>query len=896
MQALEPIVTAHPLTGAFRPLLSDLLAEIYLAPRPTDRDVSEQIADPAAPWAKSHEVAPQETAKAVLDGLRNLALATTRLSPDEIDLSSLDPDSRIFRHLEALRGLWQDDPGILPADLQVMRHVLSCEAGDTLESLPLVTTESDPFATTAERALLARLHSHHGNASGDAVAVWAGRRTQMLRGGASGTSLAAAQDGLSGGAVSPVPLDQSVSFHALRDLADEAEFAAARVQRLVDGGIAPQDIALLVPDEAAYHRHLARAFSGCGVPLSGLPSTEDLRDHAGETLLLLLTCLREPAPAMALASLYVSPLMPWPADTGALMAREVMQGRFEPYAARALTGRARQMFALLKQDAPTTGDALSQRLEALVKLLTESEDRRDAVAAMQTRIGALRPMLSSPGEPDWASVFRAVMPQPIPMQASERFVEGVSVITESALPWRPARHLIALGMAGGRWPRPVSVSPLFLDGELEILKRATGLALPTRSDQLRRRLELLHRQFLLASESLTLLRPLRGLDGARQGPSPALSLIARTVRDPDSSTVKGLEDGERLLHPVRAVPPSDWPVDHRAASPKTTERALPADGVLDLHVDLLRARGDTSGLMKPQSPSRLETLLVSPLAWALGEYDAQPVPWGPETLDVMRAGTLAHAVLETLFTPDADLPDDVTIRDRVPGLLSTAIRRNTPFLQAAVWAVERQQLEREVLQAALAWRDVLAGLGARVIDNEIKLAGEALGIRLHGRADCLLKLPDGQILIIDHKKSGTTRRRERMVAGWDLQLGLYRAMLRRPEAGSASLDALLEAAPPGIGVAYHLMNDHGVLAQGLRAPANVVEVLDLDISEHALAQLLGRIAEVANGKLRLNTDADEAFFAKSAKMTPYALSASPLVSAFMVSAGEADDAENASDD
>ena len=60
MQALEPIVTVHPLTGAFRPLLSELLAEIYLAPRPIDRDMSERIADPAAPWAQSHEVAPQE--------------------------------------------------------------------------------------------------------------------------------------------------------------------------------------------------------------------------------------------------------------------------------------------------------------------------------------------------------------------------------------------------------------------------------------------------------------------------------------------------------------------------------------------------------------------------------------------------------------------------------------------------------------------------------------------------------------------------------------------------------------------------------------------------------------------------------------------------------------------
>ena len=51
------------------------------------------------------------------------------------------------------------------------------------------------------------------------------------------------------------------------------ELAAAIAQRKLDAGSAPADIALLVPDEIAYHRHLRRAFAEAGIRLSGLALT-----------------------------------------------------------------------------------------------------------------------------------------------------------------------------------------------------------------------------------------------------------------------------------------------------------------------------------------------------------------------------------------------------------------------------------------------------------------------------------------------------------------------------------------------------------------------------------------------------------------------------------------------
>ncbi|WP_372922699.1 PD-(D/E)XK nuclease family protein, partial [Roseovarius sp.] len=152
---------------------------------------------------------------------------------------------------------------------------------------------------------------------------------------------------------------------------------------------------------------------------------------------------------------------------------------------------------------------------------------------------------------------------------------------------------------------------------------------------------------------------------------------------------------------------------------------------------------------------------------------------------------------------------------------------------------------------------------------------------LRGRADCLLQLTDGSLLVIDHKKSGTARRRARLEAGWDLQLGLYRAMLIRPEKTGPVLGAVLAAAPK-VGVAYHLINDQGVLLEGLEPPDGLVTLITGDISGHAMDLLVTRLAEVGSGLIRLNTENDRTFFEKTAHLAPYALDASPLVSRFIM--------------
>lgn len=893
MSVLEPFVTAHPSTGAFRSLTPSLLSEAYLAPEAEPVDLLDALSASELPWSQSMTVAPTETAVAVSSALRAIAKATQRLSPDEIDLSGLDRDSRVCRHLSALRDIWRQLPDALPEDLRIYRHVLGCSAEDALEPLPLVLPDLCPFASPIEQRLHARLLAHHGLVDANLRREWQERTAPMLAGAQAGSSLWRIQRGLTGAAViPPAPLDDSVSLFSVRDEAEEAQFAAARAQELIGRGVAPDDIALLVPDESGYFSQLASAFDALGVPISGLPALPARRDLAGEALLHLLLCLQSPAPAMALASLYVSPLMPWPQATGLRLAREVMQGRFEPHAAAALTGRERQLYRLLRSSVSQTPSGIREALDLAARCLSEAPERREDLAAFQVKLASIRAVLSQSGTLDWAALFRLATPsvgKPTPSQA---FVEGVSVFVESALPWRRARHLIALGMSGNRWPRAVAASPLFLDGELELLRDRAHLHVETRGDRLARRLERLRRQFLCATESLTLLRPRFSASGAPLSPAPALSLVARTIGDGQ----KGTEDVGVLIQDLRALAPERWPFAHRKTEIDLDVQpgAPPDDGVVRIGHDLLRARPARDGRMRPQSPSRLETLLVSPLAWSLSEFGAEPTIWAPETLDAMVAGTIAHDVLEHLFLADTPLPEREQIETGVAELLASAIRRYAPYLQRSIWAVEREGLARDIRAAAHAWRGTLEGLGARVIANEIDLRGQALGILLRGRADCLLQLADRSLLVVDHKKSATARRRARLEAGWDLQLALYRAMLMQPEQAGPVLEAALAEAP-AIGVAYHLINDQGVLVQGLQAPDGVATVIQGDISGQAMTLLATRLAEVGAGLIRLNSTDDRQFFEKTAGLMPYALDASVLVSRFMVPGSAASEALEDSD-
>lgn len=836
---LFPLTTIHPRTGASRPLTASLLAEACLAPQTPEWRLPLEAIE--APWSASLAVAPAETTAAVEYALRRLMMATTKLRP-EVDLAALAP-SRARSHLQGLLDLWRSMGEALPEELWSIRHAL--EVDRFLEPLP-VLDRPDPHATTVERMLMQRLAELHGSVPfDDAVPAHQG-------------SLGHLQRNLFAAGVDRRENDGTVTFYGVRDTVEQADFAAAQAQALIEAGAAPQDIAMLATP--AGMKHLVRAFDEAGVPLTGYaePATRDL---AGEALLHALLVLGPLQPGMARASLYASPLMPWDAATGNLLAREIMGGNRRG-AAAGLTGNAAKLHEALRGGAQSVAQ-LCFKLDVLAECLTDAAAMRSHAASLRARIRTIKALTADPL--DWDTLLRTATCGPATLPDPSRMVEGVALLPADQVPWRNCRHLIVADFAGNNYPSPVTNDPFFLDSELTAIVEATGLAMPGRAQQLKRALDLFRHQLAAASETITFLCPYRDGRGTRLQPTTGLSLVARTV----AADVIDLRDTTR------------WPCAHRQIARRNTGLAIPDKGALTLNRDLLALRRDDDGSVLPQTPSRLEKLLVSPLAWIIAEAGAQDTPWVPDGPDVLIKGNVAHQVLEHLF-PVGPVCTADAITDSLDRHLEAAIRNHAPFLLAASWRLERDTLRRDILRAALHWRERLAEEGAEILGTEIRLHGEAHGITLHGKADCILRLADGQVLIVDHKSSGTRARRDRMNTGWDLQLGLYRAMLERPiRSEGDGLKAIPQDVAPG--VAYHLLRDGGVLHHGLTSrEGSRMEGIETDISAEAIAMLTRRLAEVGAGTIHLNKTGDEEFFRKEAKLTAYALNDSPIVAAFLV--------------
>lgn len=839
-----PFLVIDPRSGLqYRPTDTGL-AELSLAPIAAEWSPGRAIVEAEdAVWAESLANAPVETISAVTAALTDLVLAARDLRAPAVDHL---PDSRAKRHLVALIGLWQRLGDALPEGLAPIRNVLSLPHGRFLDPLPVVEGSLDPLAPGAMHALYARLKDEFGSVPASPYRPLApiGSRLHALQGGV------AAQE------IETGAMDGSLALFGLRDPAACADFAAARARALIESGVPAREIAVMTGGDP---RQLARAFAAQGVPLSGLPGHLPERDVIGETALYLALAKRPSTPAMVLASLALSPLMPWAAQTGRDLAESLMGGDFRGVMLTAMPAHKE-----LWDDIRASAGSL-QQLRLLLDRICERIEQGDQVRAR---------LAVPPGEgaPDWEAILRGIQVMPPTVSDPDRNLEGVSLWSAHESPWRPCRHLIVSDFTDGLYPTRPRANPLFLDSEIVAIREATGLSLRGRAEGLAQGLALFDQQLQAASGSVTFLIPWRDLAGGRLQPSAGLSLAARAV--------EGIEDAGDLIIDLSRQGTADWPVAHHTLAPVPEAAELP-EALAFPGQDLLSLRLRDDGTAKPQSPSRLETLLVSPLAWLLGEVGAEDMSWSAEELDAMAKGNIAHDVFEHVFLKDQPLPDPDMLADLIPEAYDRALTRHAGYLRSPSWEMERRGLEREITAAALRWREHLLALGAKIIGNEVWLAGEAHGINLHGKADAILELPDGALLIVDHKKSGTNSRRQRMEAGWDLQTGLYADMIARPtRRENDGMDPLIGRK---VAVAYHLMNDGGLLTSGLAlAESSPARDMGDAVNAGAVAKLATRLAELGAGRVVLNTSADEGFFRKEAGFTPYVLTdGNTLVTAFI---------------
>jgi hypothetical protein len=437
------------------------------------------------------------------------------------------------------------------------------------------------------------------------------------------------------------------------------------------------------------------------------------------------------------------------------------------------------------------------------------------------------------------------------------------------------RRLLVLGFVRGHHPAALPRDPVFAAEDWAAIGECTGLGVDTPAAKLERRRERFRRQLGAAAEHATFLVARRDLSGAPQAPSESLVFMHQHFVGPAEPEGLVAEiDVEQERQYVRWLPLAE-------AAPPSPPRPLDARD-LDFGRDLVALRRDALGQPKPESPSSLETLMASPLAWLLQRLDAEPVAWEPEAPTPLLLGNVAHAVFEEIFQPLVPLPDRASLPARVEAALDDALRRIAPFLRAAQWSVERSNLLAGTIKAAEGWHDVLTALEARVLCREEWFAGTWQGLAIHGKTDAVLELPGGRLLVVDYKRSKSSRRLQPMRAGYDSQASLYRAML---QTGGPKDPARVELAErvrsaSQIGIVYYMLNDRVALADSTLPGTSGVpgwRTLTNDVAAEALAQIAARLDDARAGRLRLNLDGEAQLLEKRIGHLPYAFDVSPLV-------------------
>ncbi|MEI8186929.1 MAG: PD-(D/E)XK nuclease family protein [Chlorobiaceae bacterium] len=835
-------------------------------------------------WGKSYGNVKDEEKKSIIGIIgEHLVMLLEAAGPDgKIDgLERLEGTVRLQRHIRDLMALHNAMGCMLPPQLSTIQQIVQAPPERRLRSMRVYHTGEWLHLNRWQEALIAHLNATA--TEGEETVLKTCLDAAVTRAeGKSGSGLRYIQEELFT-LPEKIALDDTLQWLVVRDYLQEAEVAAGMIQKALadDPTLNPADIALLLPADQHYSHAVRPVFELAGLPVSGLHDAYNSRDLGGEAVLNLLLSLNKPAPVIALASLLSSPLMPWDNGVGNSFAQKIVELRFDLHEPDKFNADQSRMLLLLRErvDKPVE---LKERLKHFPALLNRDEALDEHRFRAEQLCKKLLGLLEHTETIPWPLLKARAVPQTlIAPTTSTATREGIAVFYEQAEPWRKVKRLFVLGCFDGHYPMTPAGSIIFTDSDLLQLHEKLGLQLETTKERNGRQRELFKRQISAATDNITFFVPSRDALGKPLSPSASLTFAGalfagdggaeRLLVNLESNTERKKARGLALA---------------AATAPEPPRELLKQD--LSFGRNLLEICPNEDGTPKSETPSRLETLMVSPLAWLLERLKVKPREWEPETLTVMTKGTLAHNVFEHLFAP-GELPSADTIKNRLPELLDNSVRKITPFLDRHEWKVEREHLGQEILKAALQWREILDKIDATVVATEISLQGKHDDLPVNGNADLLLKSGD-RLVVVDYKKSGSTTRRERMTLGYDHQAELYREMIitgGAKEPAKISKEALEELEhfknAGQIGTLYYLMNDQTVLANTKGWLTNIggVEEIHNNTSVKAMELIGTRINELKSGAIILNSETDEKDCLENKGIKAYALDSSPLIKLFM---------------
>jgi ATP-dependent helicase/DNAse subunit B len=574
----------------------------------------------------------------------------------------------------------------------------------------------------------------------------------------------------------------------------ELELVGAGVRRLLDGGMAPEEIAVVARSLPAVAALVEETFEAFGIPYALERRVPVGRTALGRALLgLARAALPGGTAADLLAWLRAPGVLDVPALADELEARLRRAGVTSADGARELWERERwplDAVSRLRNAATAGGNAFLVALEAeLPRIFAAPYERQapvltDPEQAEARAFTALRETLRE--LLDLARAEPALTPQPAAALAALAAVEilvgdppgpgRVTVSDPLAIRARRVRALFLCRLQEGEFPPPPRPEPFFGDAERRAIAEASGLRLRDHEDDLGAERYLLYAAVSRPTERLVL----SWHDARDDGAAAVRSLFVDDVAD----VLDGLEEEQRELGAVGWAPGAA-PTAHEArrgavaAGPRLRPPALGP----------LRDAGALDELRERQtwSPSSLELWVGCPVRWFVERWLA------PETLEPdpepMTRGSLAHRVLEAVFT-GLDEPLGEATLPRARELLREALEEHAAARPLSVNAQRLRSHTRRLEVDLLRYLDQAAASESRLRPTHFELAfglpdaphpaAELAGgeLRLGGRVDRVDVDPAGDIAVVVDYKGRRVSDGSKWLQDRRLQGALYLLALR----------------------------------------------------------------------------------------------------------------------
>jgi ATP-dependent helicase/nuclease subunit B len=853
--------------GTFEVLL-DLLLELWLL-KPLEQEWRKKLSHEAlqmhdAFWAKSIK----NDEKGVVDELD----ATLCELLDALPLSAdtlpeiAEGAERHVRYYNDLRRLHGRMGHLLP-DLQYKAHLWHQNAqlepleevvvyvDDTLQLTPWQKDVVERLQTVAKNSSFLELYNavfspKHGTSHKDIAHL------QQSLFDPSATS-------------NPLPIER-LQWLVARDVLQEVEVFAGMVQNIVKNDDGFDKIGVIIPRDGWYSDFLVQTCATFNIPLSRANQNEEYADLGTQWIFDALQCQDEFAVPMSYASLLCSPIMPYSYSRGQQLARLALDGALSSEKVADLGDESKSIVAIIvswqnQTTAPQVAEFLEQ-LYAVYEGLGSGESLRIHKQRFKMQLEALESHVETFPESGFTELANQVQPYAL-KESTQRdaWLHSIHVVYEDEYMIEEIKHLFVLGFNQSHYPKRREHFGVFSRTHWQGLAAATGIPYNPVEGYLERNRAVFKRQLQCASESVTFLSSALNLQGEWIAVSGSLADMAFCFHggggdlDPDKLLVR-LEEGKtRPLY----VPYVDAPTlqPHRVLEPED----------LEFGKDLFALRSDEHGNLRPESPSSFETLMISPLAWFLYRRGLEPKTWGVQELDVATQGIIAHGVFEECFCPENPGYD----LNGIEAIIRKQMEKHAPYLRQPHRKLERERLHSEIITAAREFKTLLEHCDATVKKTEEELSGSIDGIPVRGRTDALLEI-SGVNLVLDYKKSGSSKRKKRMEQGYDHQLFLYKLMLDDDQAMTA----------------YYTLNDATLIVdRAVSCPdktgINLVEVQN-ECSIHAEALLKERIGQIREGIIELNTKEDGGSWEKRGVAASYTYERSPLIGLFAKEAGGAE--------